>query len=117
MLSKNMYEVLSCLPKDFSDSIKYETLLQKCKLPKGLIDGCLNETLFPSWNYIRSSNGFKNGSNLFITESGLAKVEAHEQLIEEQKIVKKSLSVAKVAMWTSVISAIISLFSLVKMFI
>jgi len=117
MLSENMYEVLSCFHKTFSTSIKYEELLQKCKLPKVIIDNCLNETLFPEWNYVRSSNGFKTGSTLFITESGLAKVEAHEQLVEEQRIVKKSLFVANIAMWTSIISAIISLLSLIKMFI
>ena len=112
MLSKNMYEVLSCLPKDFSDSIKYETLLQKCKLPKGIIDGCLNETLFPAWNYIRSSNGFKNGSDLFITESGLARVEAYEQSSEEHDIVKKSLLIARISLIISLTSSVIALVSM-----
>ena len=117
MLSENMYQVLSCLPKGFSTSIKYEELLQQCKLSKDIIDDCLNETLFPEWNYIRSSNGFRTGSELFITESGLAKVEAHEQSCAEHEIVKKSLSVAKIAMWISVFSAIVAFISLIKMFV
>lgn len=98
MLSENMYEVLSCFPKSFSSSIKYEELIQKCKLSKNIIDDCLNETFFSEWNYIRSSNGFRTGSDLFITESGLAKLEAHKQSCAEHEIVKKSLLVAKIAM-------------------
>ena len=117
MLSKNMYDVLSCFPKSFSSSIKYEKLLEISKLTKNEIDDCLNETLFPEWNYIRSSNGFRSDSDLFITESGLAKVEEYEQLYEEHKIVKNSLLVTQITMWVSILSAVITLFSLIKMFI
>ena len=117
MLSKNMYDVLSCFPKSFSSSIKYENLLEISKLTKNEIDDCLNETLFPKWNYIRSSNGFRTGSDLFITESGLAKVEEYEKLCEEHKIIKNSLLVTRITMWVSILSAVIALISTIKMFI
>ena len=108
---------MSCFTNTFSASIKYEELLKKCNLSKDIIDDCLNETLFPEWNYIRSSNGFRTGSDLFITECGLSKVEAHKQSCAEHEIVKKSLLVAKIAMWISVVNVIIALISLIKIFI
>lgn len=116
MLSKQMYEVLSCFPRKLGKPIKFEELVEKCSLEETEIVECLEETLFPSWNYIRSSNGWNKGSELFLTETGLAKIESHEQQANDQEVVCKSLDVARIAMWVSIVSAAVAIASLVKMF-
>ena len=106
MLSKKMYKVLSCFPESYTKSISYEELLMICKLTKDEIDECLNETLYPNWNYIRSSNGFQKGSMLSLTEDGLAKREEYEDSKREHRIVLVSLIIAIIAMLATVVSAI-----------
>ena len=117
MLSNRMYIVLSAFPRSFSKGIKYEDLLGKCKLSKDEIDECLNETLFPQWNYIRSSNGFNIGSHLYLTESGLVGIEAHEAAVEDKHLVQRSLAVSNAALWASIISAVTAFLSLIPQII
>ncbi len=118
MLSKNMYSVLSCFPRNTKEYIMYEDLIKKCNLSKEDIDACLDTTIFPEWHYIyRTDVGFKNGGKLYLTETAIAEVEVYEQTVEERKIVKDSLTVARVAMWVSIFSAIVAIASLITMFI
>ncbi len=113
MLSKNMYAVLSCFPRTISKPIKYEILLEKCELSSDEVNECLNETLFPAWNYVRCSNGFKMGSDLYLTESGLVGIEEHEAAVAEHRVVERSLSVSKIAMIAAIASAVAGIFSVV----
>ena len=112
MLSKEMYAVLSCFPRKLGKSIKYEDLVSKCNIEENDIIECLDETLFAPWNYIRSSDGWNNGSELFITESGLSKIEEYEDSVIKQKISKRALMVSVFAMITSIISVVVAIFSL-----
>ena len=116
MLSEKMFKTLAAFPRSFNKGIRYETLLDACCLTKDEIDECLNETLFPAWNYVRSSAGFRNGSELFLTESGLAEIEAYEQQEKAQKLNERSLRVARIAMWAAIASAVAAVASLIKMF-
>lgn len=106
MLSKEMYNVLSCFPKKFGKGIKYEDVIQECTLSKDEIDECLNETLFPAWNYIRTSNGFKNGSILYLTESGLTEIEKHIDEENNQKLSKRAYIISILAMIATIVNAI-----------
>ncbi len=111
MLSKKMYMVLSCFPRNYT-AIAYEALVKKCKLSEDEIKECLAETLFPEWNYVRTSDGWKNGSELILTESGLANVEEYEQNRCNMRLVKWSFGIAIVAMVASVASAVAAFASL-----
>ena len=106
MLSKKMYAILSCFPRSISATVRYEDLLEKCELSAEESLEFLDETLFPNWNYVRSSNGFNNGSELSLTESGLAKVEEYEDGKRNNQLVLASLAIAIVAMIASVASAV-----------
>ena len=105
MLSKNMYKVLSCIPKDGS-TIEYSPLLEKCKLDKKEFDFCLNETVFPNWNYIRTSKGFNNSSELSLTESGVSGIEQYEDSLTNKRMLVASLAISIVAMIAAVASAV-----------
>ena len=85
MLSEKMFKTLAAFPRSFNKGIRYETLLDACCLTKDEIDECLNETLFPAWNYVRSSAGFRNGSELFLTESGFNSEAALKKLKADVK--------------------------------
>lgn len=111
MLSKKMYMVLSCFPRNYT-AIAYEALVKKCKLSEDEIKECLAETLFPEWNYVRTSDGWKNGSELTLTESGLAKVEGYEQDRKNWYLVVSSLVIAVIAMLASAASAVAAFLSL-----
>lgn len=114
MLSKKMYEVLSCFPRNFTESIKFEVLQKHCKLPPNEIMECLVETtLSPRWNYVRSSKGFIKGSDLFLTESGLAEVEDYEQAQKSHRLVIASFIIAVVAMLAAIASAVAAFLTLV----
>ena len=106
MLSKEMYKVLSCFPMKHGKGMKYEDIIQNCDLTKEEIDECLNETLFPNWNYIRASNGFKNGSVLYLTESGLAEIEKQNDNENNQKLSKRAYIISILAMIATIINAI-----------
>ncbi len=114
MLSKEMYTVLSCFPKKLGKAITYEALLSSCKISHGDLIECLNETLYPSWNYVRSSDGWKIGSLLFLTESGLSRVEEYEDSAKDHKIIKRTLMVSILAMLISLISAVTAIISLIR---
>lgn len=70
------------------------------------IDECLNETLYPEWNYIRSSNGWKNGSKLYLTESGLAEIEKHIDEENNQKLSKRAYIISILAMIATIVNAV-----------
>lgn len=106
MLSKEMYSVLSCFPKKLGKGVKYEEVVRECTLSKEEIDECLNETLFPAWNYIRTSDGFKNGSILYLTESGLVEIEKHIDEENNQKLSKRAYVISILAMFATIINAI-----------
>jgi len=111
MLSKNMYLVLSCFPRNYSE-ITYEQLLKKCKLSNDDIQSCLNEMLFMEMKYIRTSKGAWKDSQLFLTECGLVGLEAYEQEKKNNSLVKASLITAICAMIASVASAIAAFLTL-----
>ena len=113
MLSKEMYSVLSCFPRKLGKSIKYENLISICELSEVDIMECLTETEFPEWNYVRhSSAGWREGSEWYLTESGLSIIEEHEQCLLNQKISKRTLWVSIIAATTSFLSVIVTLISL-----
>ena len=111
MLSKNMYLILSCFPRNYAD-IAFEELLKKCKLSEDEVRCCLNEILFLDSQYIRSSNGIRYGSNLSLTEVGLVKVEAYEYERKNMNLVKASLITGILAMAASVASAVAAFIAL-----
>lgn len=111
MLSNQMYEVLSYLPRNHTPML-YEELVQVCQLSEDEIMSNLNETVYPEWNYVRTSKGFRVGSKLSLTEGGLVAIENYEQAIFNQRTMNKSLWVsiaAAVAAVASALSAVIPL--------
>ncbi len=112
MLSKKMYRVLSCFPRSLGKEITYEQLFRKCNLSKEEIEECLNETLFPAWNYVRSSKGWHQGSLLYFTESGLAEIEKYQDEKNSKKVVNISLYVSTVAMIAAIASAVAAIISI-----
>ena len=112
MLSTNMYKVLSCFPRQLGNYILYENLVEMCQLDENSIKECLNETLYPNWNYIRKSDGWKKGSQLYLTESGLAELEDHEHLRTIDKFTRRSIKIAIVAMIAAIASAIATIISI-----
>ena len=112
MLSNEMYSVLACFPRKHGYPVEYGTLISLCPLKKRDIDECLNATLVSPWNYVQSSNGFKNGSDLYLTESGLAALEAHEQDLKNLRISENTLIVSKIAMGTAAFSALLAIIEL-----
>ena len=114
MLSKEMYTVLSFFPRKLGEAISYEKLLSNCKINEDDIIECLNETLYPSWNYVRSSNGWRTGSLLYLTESGLSKLEEYESSLQDQEFSKITLTVAKIALAVSILGVIIAIISIFK---
>lgn len=111
MLSKNMYLVLSCLPRNYAN-ITYQELLKKCKLSEDDILSCLNEMLFLESRYIRTDNNPWKSSNLSLTEAGLGRIEAYEQERKNMNLVKASLITAILAMVASVASAVAAFLTL-----
>lgn len=116
MVSERMFQVLSAFPRSFQKGIRYEALLRDCRLSKEDIDECLNETQFPAWNYIRSTNGFREGSELFLTESGLAEMEEYERQVRMERWNQRALTIAKIAMWAAIASAVAAGISLGHLF-
>lgn len=108
-MSKEMYLVLRCFPRKLDCPIAFNTLLNVCSLSEDDILACLNETLFPEWNYVRSSAGFKAGSNLYLTESGLAKIEEYEQSRLNLRLARMTLLVSIIAICISFASFFITL--------
>lgn len=111
MLSKNMYLVLSCFPRNYAD-ITYQELLKKCKLSEDDILSCLNEMLFVESRYIRTDKKPWKSSNLSLTEAGLVRIEAYEQERKNMNLVKASLITAILAMVASVASAVAAFLTL-----
>ena len=116
MLSKAMHSVLSCLPSNH-EAISYGNLVKKCTLTKDELNECFLEVDFQSNPYYRRSpNTSWQNSDFYISEIGLAEVEAYEQGLKNQKATDDALKVAKIAMWVAIASAIAAVASLVKMF-
>ena len=111
MLSKNMFLVLSCFPRNYSN-ISYEELAKKCKLSEDDLLSCLNEMLFLEKRYIRTDRAPWKDSNLSMTEAGLIQLEAYEQERKNLNLVKASLITAIFAMFASVASAIAAIIAL-----
>lgn len=111
MLSKNMYLVLSCLPRNYSE-FTYSQLLEKCKLSDDDIKACLNEMLFMEKKYIRTSKESWEKCQIFLTEYGLVGLETYEQEKKNTFLVKASLITAICAMVASVASAVAAFLTL-----
>ena len=111
MLSKNMYLVLSCLPRNYG-AMTCQELMKKCKLPEDDILYCLNEMLLLSSRYIRTDNRQWKDCTLYLTEDGLAQVEDYEQRRENMILVRASLFTAIFAMIASVASAVAAIIAL-----
>lgn len=109
MLSKQMYEVLSYLPRNHTPML-YEELVQASQLSEDEILLNLNETVYPEWNYVRTSKGFRAGSELSLTEGGLVAIENYEQAIFNQRTMSKSLRASIAAAVAAVASALFALY-------
>lgn len=111
MLSKNMYLVLSCFPRNYGN-ITYKELLKKCKLSEDDILSCLTEMLFLDNRYIRTDEKPWYDSTLSLTETGLVRVEAYEYEQKNMSFAKISLYTAIFAMVASIASAVAAVLAL-----
>lgn len=112
MLSKQMHSLLSCLPRNHA-GISYNDLAEKCSLSKEELQECLVEVDFMEKPYYRRTpNTVWQNSDFYISEIGLAEVEAYEQLQKNDSLVKISLAVATVAMIASIASAVAAFLAL-----
>ncbi len=116
MISKRMYQLLSVLPRNFSE-LSYEKIKLKSGLTNDQFILCLVEHEFNSVKESRlfrkciiGSVGKENG--LSLTDRGLAEVEVYEQKLEDQKAVKSSLKLAEHTLIVSIIALIISIIAL-----
>lgn len=117
MLSKQMYSILSCMPRNHS-FISYVALESKCGLTKDEMYECFAEVDEQHTPYFRRTfEGTWDKESFCISEIGLAEVEAYEQALENQRAVDESLKVAKIAMWAAIASAIVSIAAIIPQII
>ncbi len=111
MLSKQMYTLLSCLPRDHS-ALSYKELERKCSLSKDEMQECFCEVDFMEKPYYRRTpkSSWYN-SDYYISELGLAEIEDYEQSQRNNRLVQKSLIVAIIAMIASIASAVAAFIS------
>ena len=101
MLSKQMYKLLSCLPRDHS-ALSYKELERKCSLSKSEMQECFFEVDFMEKPYYRRTpkSSWYN-SDYYISELGLAEIEDYEQAQQNRAFAIASLIVAAIAMFAS----------------
>ncbi len=112
MISKEMYELLKKIPRT-PKSISYNEINGSKDEKKYQL---ICEAAYTGYDYITVSGILSENGSLSLTEKGQAEIEEYEQAERNQKIVEKSLIVARVAMWAAIGSAVVAIVSLVKMF-
>lgn len=123
MISKQMYAVLSKIPLP-TEAIHYTQLRLLCgiKDTNAFLHLLIQAKNSPC-NYILASSPIEE-SLIGLTEKGLAEIQDYEEREENRKITRetleitqKSLTVAKIAMWTAIASAVVAVVSLIKQFL
>ncbi len=115
MLSKEMYDLLVKVPR-FPKSIYAGKLYENNPMYNRIRD-LLCEAAYKDYDYINHSESQILKSNISLTEKGQAALEEYEAFDRNQKITRRSLTVAIVAMIASIASAVAAIASLIKMLI
>lgn len=123
MISKQMYAVLSKIPLP-TEAIPYENLRSKCDdLNINALNHLLLQARSAPFNYIIAPSDIEEAI-IALTEKGVAEIQDYEEREENRKITRetleitqKSLTVAKIAMWTAIASAVVAVVSLIKQFL
>ena len=120
MISKRMYQMISCFPRDYS-TISYQNLVKKSVLSEEEIQWCLMEHDFMIAEgkrlFRKDSNKTWDESDFSLNDRGLAEIDNFEMEMENQKSSHESLENAKRTLYVawltfgiSVIALIVSLF-------
>lgn len=113
MLSKEMYELLKQIPRGSKEFISYTKLAENNSEERLAMLGEASSTVY---DYIYQSESNPKKSVFRLAEKGQAAIEDYERAAHNQKIVEQTLKVADTAKCVSVISLIVALLSLLKMF-
>lgn len=116
MISKEMYSILKCIPRH-PQKIGYLLLKDKSILNENFFWNLMCEAQYQNCEYINILSVPMEQGDISLTERGQAAIEEYEQAERNQKVMDKSLNVARIAMWAAIASAVAAIASLVKMFI
>lgn len=111
MISRDMYAVLSHVPRD-PQKRSYEEILEKSGLPEEKFENLICEAKYTGYDYINDLTREEKKKEYSLTEKGQAELELYKQMLENQKIAEKTLTVSRVAMWTAIASAIVAFLSI-----
>lgn len=111
MISKEMYDLLKSIPrhpKTIQAGELYENNPQANRVKE-----LLYEANGVDYEYVNCSTLRVLDGKISLSEKGQALLEEYEQAERNNKIVRRSLAVAKVAMWAAIASAIAAFLSLI----
>lgn len=113
MISKGMYEILSCMPRNH-DGISYDALIEKCTLTEKEMMECFAEVdIRPYHYYRRTTNCSWQNSTFYLSENGLAEVEEYERILENNELSNKNLKIAKLAFIAAFVSAVAAIIAVI----
>ena len=116
MISKKMYQMLSCFPRDFSD-ISYQDIVKKSGLTKEEINWCMVEHGFmiSKGRVLFRTDAEKTWEqcNYSLADEGIAEIDNYEIQLEMEKINKDSLRIAKYSLYVSSAAIVVAIISLV----
>ena len=114
MISKEMYELLKKIPRPPKSVLRKEVNNTNSET----INTLISEAAYSTYDYINEhysmSPDMPLDDTLSLTEKGQAAIEEYEQAERNNKIIEKTLSVSKAAMWAAVASAVVSLSPIFK---
>ena len=109
MISKEMYKILSNIPR-YDGSISEKELLRKCTVSAGVLQDRLGEAQWPSHDYANECVG--NRHSWFLTENGQAAIEEFERVKRTDTLVRWSFVISIIAAIAGVESAIAAFISI-----
>lgn len=115
MISNDMYKLLSNTPHFPNEGVCAE-ILQKSGLDEKIFDSLVSEARYDDYEYINAPIMRTPDSKISLTEKGQALVEEYEGNQRNERLVERSLTITKIAMWAAIANAVAALASLIKMF-
>lgn len=103
MISKEMYKILSNIPR-YDGSISEKELLRKCTVSAGVLRDRLGEAQWPSHDYANECVG--NRHSWFLTENGQAAIEEFNRAKHTDRLAIFSLITSMIAAIAGIGSAI-----------
>lgn len=112
MISEKMYSMLSKIPHP-TDAIAYEDLRLRCKgLASNYFDHLIIQARSDPFNYIFAVSPLQDAI-ISLTEKGVAEIAEYEFQKQSRNMTLRSLQVSRIAMWTSIFSAVVAVASLI----